>query len=52
MLKQTTIFLHSDHMKRLGVLAKARGLKNAQMVRLAIVEFLDREAAKQAALAK
>ena len=46
MLKQTTIWLHSEHMKAMGTLAKSQGLKSAQLVRIAIGEYL-RRAARQ-----
>jgi predicted transcriptional regulator len=49
MLKQTTIWLHDGHMKKLGALAQSRGLKRAQLVRIAILDYLRREIAKEAA---
>jgi hypothetical protein len=41
-LKQTTIWLHDGHMKLLTKLAKIKGLKTAQLVRLAVAEYLKR----------
>jgi predicted transcriptional regulator len=49
MLRVTTIFLDTEHMKQLGTLAKAQGLKTAQLVRVAIAEYIQRERRKQAA---
>ena len=45
-MKRTNIFLHSEHMKSMNRLAQAMGLKTAQLVRVAIAEFLRREARK------
>jgi hypothetical protein len=47
MLRRTTIFLHVGQMKELDALAKARGLRSAHFVRLAIDEFLRRERRKK-----
>ena len=47
MLRQTTIFLHDGHMKKLKVLAESRGIKTAQLLRLAIADYLGREARKK-----
>jgi predicted DNA-binding protein len=44
MLRRTTIFLHDEEMKQLDALGKRQGLKSAQMVRLAIHEYLRRAA--------
>ena len=43
-LKQTSIWLHEDHMRQMAVVARQRGLKTAQLVRLVIVDFLRRSA--------
>jgi hypothetical protein len=51
MLKQTTIFLHSKHMKELAVLARSQGIKTAQLVRVILAEHL-RRARLQAKQAK
>lgn len=40
MMRRTNIFLHAGHMKKIDALAKSRGLKAAQLVRIAIAEFL------------
>ena len=45
-LRQTTIFVHTDHMKKLAQLAKSRGVASAVLVRLAIREYLHRERRK------
>jgi hypothetical protein len=47
MLRQTTIWLHSGHMKKLAMLADARGLKAAQLIRVAIAEYIRRERRKK-----
>jgi hypothetical protein len=47
MLKPTTLFMNTEHMKNLGGLAESRGLKTAQLVRVAIAEFLRRETRKK-----
>jgi len=44
---RTSVFLHHDHVKQLGTLAEVRGLKTAQLIRIAIVEFLRRESRKK-----
>ena len=49
MIRRTNIFLHSGHMKELDALAKSRGLRAAQLVRVAILEYLQRERRKAAA---
>ena len=51
MLKRTSIFLNPEHMKLLSTLGKVRGLKPAQITRIAIDEYL-RRAARQAAAEK
>jgi predicted DNA-binding protein len=45
-LRQTTIFLHIEHMKKLKVLAESQGLQSAQLVRVAIADYLSRSARK------
>ncbi len=52
MLRRTTIFLPDEEMKQLRALGKSQGLKPAQMVRLAIHDYLRRaaKAAKRDAL--
>ena len=47
-MQRHTVFMHNGHLKQLRVLADDRGLKTAQLIRIAIVEFLRREARKQA----
>ena len=47
MLKQTTIWLHDGHMKKMGAIAQSRGLKTAQLIRIAIGEYLRRETRKK-----
>jgi hypothetical protein len=51
MLRKTSIFLNAEDHKRLSAIGKVRGLKPAQLVRIAITEFL-RRADRQAATAK
>jgi hypothetical protein len=46
-LRRTTIFLHAGHMVALDKLARSRGLRNAHLVRLAILEYLRRETRKK-----
>lgn len=43
-----TFFMHDGHLKRLRAIADERGLKTAQLIRIAVVEFLHREARKPA----
>jgi hypothetical protein len=47
MLRPTCILVNDGHMEKLTALAESRGLKCAQLVRLAIVEFLRRETRKR-----
>jgi predicted transcriptional regulator len=47
MLKQTTVFLHNEHMKKLKALAESRGIKTAQLLRVAIADYLRRETRKR-----
>lgn len=47
MLRQTTFFVHTDHMKKMAQLAKSRGVASAVLVRLAIREYLHRESRKK-----
>ena len=42
LLRQTTLFVHGGHMKKMTALAQARGLKASQLVRLAIAEYIHR----------
>jgi 16S rRNA U516 pseudouridylate synthase RsuA-like enzyme len=42
MLKMTSIFLHTGHMKQLKTLAESQGLKTAQLVRISIADYLRR----------
>jgi 16S rRNA U516 pseudouridylate synthase RsuA-like enzyme len=42
MLHQTTLFVHTGHMKQLKAIAESRGLRTAQLVRVAIAEYLRR----------
>ncbi len=46
MIRRTTIYLNSQHMKQLAALGASRGLKPAQLVRISIAEYLRRETAK------
>jgi hypothetical protein len=50
-MRRTNIFMNDSHLKQLGVIGKAQGLKKAQLVRIAVVEYL-RRSARQAASAK
>jgi hypothetical protein len=52
MLRRTTLYLHNGQMTELAALGKPQGLKPAQMVRLAIHDYLRRaaKAAKKDAL--
>jgi hypothetical protein len=47
MLRRTNVFLQSDHIERLAVIGKSRGLKTAQLIRIAIAEYLRRETRKK-----
>lgn len=42
MLRRLNIFMDAQHLKRLAAIAKKKGLKTAQLVRLAISEYLER----------
>ena len=42
MLRKLNIWVDATHMKKLTMLAKSKGLKTAQLVRLAIAEYLER----------
>jgi hypothetical protein len=48
-MQRHTVFMHNGHLKQLRAIADDRGLKTAQLIRIAIVEFLRRETRKQAA---
>jgi hypothetical protein len=43
-----TLFLEDRHLTQLRSLGKTRGLKHSQLIRLAIAEFIRREAARDA----
>ena len=47
-MQRHTVFMHNGHLKQLRAIAEDRGLKTAQLIRIAIVEFLRRETRKQA----
>ena len=47
LMKRTNFFVAPEHMKELEEVARRKGLKVAQLVRLAISEYLDRERDKQ-----
>ena len=47
MLRQTTVLLHVAHMKQLTALAESQGIKTAQLLRIAIAEYIRREARKK-----
>ena len=47
MIRRTTIFLNPEHMKQLDALGRSTGLKAAQLARIAIAEYLRREARKK-----
>jgi hypothetical protein len=42
MFKQTTVFLHVGHMKKLKALAESQGIKTAQLLRIAVANYLQR----------
>lgn len=44
MLKQTTVFLHVGHMKKLTALAKSQGIAMAPLLRVVIADYLRRNA--------
>ncbi len=44
MLRQTTVFLHSEDMAKLKALAESRRITTAPLIRLAILEYLRRAA--------
>ena len=46
MLKRVSIFLDTDHSKKLAAIGKRKGLKVSQLIRLAISEFIARESVK------
>jgi hypothetical protein len=46
MLKRVSIFLDTDHGKKLAAIGKRKGLKVSQLIRLAISEFIARESVK------
>ena len=48
-MKRTTIWLNADHTQQLAALGKPTGQRPAQLIRVAIAQFLSRERRKQAA---
>jgi hypothetical protein len=52
MLSRRTIFMNDRDMKKLDEIGKVRGLKPAQLVRIAVSDWLRREAHQQAAIPK
>jgi hypothetical protein len=44
MLRKTSIFLNTGDMKKVADIGKVRGLRPAQLVRIAIAEWLHRTA--------
>ncbi len=46
MLKRVNVFLDTEHSKKLASIGKKKGLKVAQLVLLAIAEYIAREAGK------
>lgn len=46
-MKRTTVFINSDHLKQLSALGATRGLKAAQLFRIAVDEYLRRELRKK-----
>jgi hypothetical protein len=48
-MKRTTIWLNPAHMKELGTLGKSTGQRPAQLVRVAILEYIRRAKRAQAA---
>lgn len=49
-MKRTTIWLNADHTRQLAVMGKPTGQRPAQLIRVAIAQFLSRERRKQATL--
>lgn len=47
-MHRTAIFMNPKHMAQLRALGEPQGLKPAQLVRIAIAQFLSRERRKQA----
>jgi hypothetical protein len=47
MLRRLNVFVDPQHLKRLAVIAKKKGLKVAQLVRLSISEYLERNEDKK-----
>jgi hypothetical protein len=43
-MKRLCLYVHEPHMKQIERIAKSKGLKSAQLVRLAIAEYLERNA--------
>lgn len=48
-MKRTTIWLNAEHTRQLAVLGSPTGQRPAQLIRVAIAQFLSRERRKQAA---
>jgi hypothetical protein len=48
-MKRTSLFLNPAHMKELAALGKSQGLRPAQLVRMAILQYIRREKRAQAA---
>jgi hypothetical protein len=46
-MRRTNIWMHTGHLAEMEALAKARGLKVAQLVRIAVQEYIRREARKK-----
>jgi len=43
MLKPTTMFLETNHLKRMTAIGKSQGLKLSQVVRVAIADYIRRK---------
>lgn len=42
-MKRLCLYVHEPHMKKLAVIATRKGLKPAQLVRLAIAEYIEKD---------
>jgi 16S rRNA U516 pseudouridylate synthase RsuA-like enzyme len=51
MFKQTTVFLHTGHMRQLKALAESQGIKTAQLLRIAVADYLRRNKQQKAGAA-
>ena len=49
-MKRTTIWLNADHTRQLAAMGKPTGQRPAQLIRVAIAQFISRERRKQATL--